>query len=150
MKDIVNQRLVHLATAQECISDVTKIIEKWDDSQASLEKNAFDTMNISDTILNLSKEGTKLVDQLQRYFLTGMVEAGEEDIKVVASLLKDIQGMFDKIMDHSFCSSETAHILEAEIANQREVGEKMKQQVSKVMNNIDTAAACEEFLFAEF
>ena len=149
MKEIANQRLVHLATAQECIFDVLKKIEKWESSQSVLEKNAFDTMNMSDTILNLSKEGTKLVEQLQEYFLTVMAEAREEDIKFVASRLSDILGMFDKILDHSFCSNETAHILEAEVADQREIGECMKEQVCKVIDHIDASAACEEFLFAE-
>lgn len=150
MKDIANQRLVHLATAQESIFDVTKLIEKWEESQTVLERNAFDTMNMSDTILNLSKEGTKLVERLQEYFLTGMADAREEDIKLVASLLKEIQGMFDAIVDYAFCSNETAHILENEVAEQREIGDDMKTNVCKVMDLIDTCAACEEFLFAEF
>ncbi|MDF2908043.1 MAG: hypothetical protein K0R34_3364 [Herbinix sp.] len=150
MKDIANQRLVHLATAQESIFDVTKLIEQWEESQTVLEKNAFDTMNMSDTILNLSKEGTKLVERLQVYFLTGMADAREEDIKFVASLLKEIQGMFDRIVDHSFCANETAHILENEVASQREIGDGMKSNVCKVMDQIDSCAACEEFLFAEF
>ncbi|MBP1755472.1 MAG: hypothetical protein H6Q59_1870 [Firmicutes bacterium] len=150
MKEIGDQRLVHLATAQECMFDVTKKIEQWESSQLVLEKNAFDTMNMSDTILNLSKEGTQLVEQLQEYFLIGMAEAREEEIKLVASLLLDIQGMFDRIVDHSFCANETAHILEAEVAEQREIGEGMKDRVGMVIDNIDAAAACEEFLFAEF
>jgi methyl-accepting chemotaxis protein len=150
MKDLANQRLVHLATAQESIFEVTKLIEKWEQSQLVLEKNAFDTMNMSDTILNLSKEGTKLVERLQEYFLTGMADSREEDIRLVASLLEEIQGMFDRIVDHSFCANETAHILETEAAKQQEIGEDMKTQFSKVMDQIDTCAACDEFLFAEF
>lgn len=150
MKDIANQRLVHLATAQESIFDMTSKIEQWEHSQVVLEKNAFDTMNMSDTILKLSKEGTNLVEQLQEYFLTGMADARDEDIKYVASLLHEIQGMFSKILDHSFCANETVHILEKEIAEQREIGENMKNQICKVTDNIDSVAACEEFLFAEF
>ena len=150
MKDIANQRLVYLATAQESIFDVTALIEKWEHSQAVLEKNAFDAMNLSDTILNLSKEGNKLVQRLQEYFLTGMADAREEDIRFVASLLQEIQGMFDRIVDHSFCANETAHILENEIATQREIGDDMKSRVCKVIDHIDSCAACEEFLFAEF
>jgi methyl-accepting chemotaxis protein len=150
MKDLANQRLVHLATAQESIFEVTKLIEKWEQSQLVLEKNAFDTMNMSDTILNLSKEGTKLVERLQEYFLTGMADSREEDIKLVASLLQEIQGMFDRILDHSFCANETAHILEAEAAKQQEIGEDMKTEFCRVMDQIDACAACDEFLFAEF
>ena len=150
MKEIANQRLVQLATAQENIFDVTALIEKWEQSQAVLEKNAFDTMNMNDTILNLSKEGTKLVERLQEYFLTGMEDAREEDIKLVASLLQEIQWMFDRIVDHSFCANETAHILENEVATQREIGDDMKTQVYKLLGNIDSCAACEELLYAEF
>jgi len=150
MKDIANQRLIYLATAQESIFDVTKLIENWEQSQSILEKNAFDTMNLSDTVLNLSKEGTKLVERLQEHFLTGMKDAREDEIKLVASLLQEILGMFDRIVDHSFCANETAHILENEIAKQQEIGEDMKTQVCKVIDNIDSCAACEEFLFAEF
>jgi uncharacterized protein YoaH (UPF0181 family) len=105
---------------------------------------------MSDTILNLSKEGTKLVERLQEYFLTGMADSREEDIKLVASLLQEIQGMFDRIVDHSFCANETAHILETEVAKQQEIGEDMKTQFCRVMDQIDTCAACDEFLFAEF
>jgi dsDNA-specific endonuclease/ATPase MutS2 len=149
MMDIANQRLVHLATAQESIYDVTKMIEQWEQSQAELEKNAFDTMNMSDSILNLSKEGKKIVERLQEYFLTPMAETGEEDASLVAMLLQDVQGMFDRIVDHSFCANETAHILENEVAKQREIGEDMKKQVCRVIDEIDSCAACEEFLFAE-
>ncbi len=149
MKDIANQRLVYLATAQESIFDVTKMIEKWEQSQLVLEKNAFDTMNMSDTILNLSKEGTKLVKRLQEYFMTGLSESKEEDIKLVAFLLQEIQGMFDRIVDHSACANETAHIIENEVAVQREIGDSMKTEVCKVIDHIDSCAACEEFLFAE-
>ena len=147
--DITNQRLVHMATAQESILIMTRRIEQWEQSQAVLEKNAFDTMNMSDTILNLSKEGTKLVQRLQEYFLTAMADAGEEDTERVASLLQEIQGMFGLIVDHSFCFNETAHILENEVAEQREIGEDMKQQVNKIADQIDACAACEELLYAE-
>ncbi len=150
MKDIANQRLVYLATAQESIFDVTKMIEKWEQSQLVLEKNTFDSMNMSDTILNLSKEGTKLVKRLQEYFMTGLSETKEEEIKLVAFLLQEIQGLFDRIVDHSTCANETAHIIENEVAVQREIGDSMKGQVCKVIDHIDSCAACEEFLFAEF
>jgi uncharacterized protein YoaH (UPF0181 family) len=149
MKDLANQRLVHLATAQESIFEVTKLIERWEQSQLVLEKNAFDTMNMSDTILNLSKEGTKLVERLQEYFLTGMADSREEDIKLVASLLEEIQLMFDRIVDISICANETAHILENEAAKQQEIGEDMRTQFCRVVDDIDSVVACEEFLFAE-
>lgn len=147
--DITNERLIHMATAQESIMTMTRRIEQWEKSQAVLEKNAFDTMNMSDTILNLSKEGTKIVEKLQEYFLSGMADAREEEIKLVASLLREVQGMFDRIVDHSFCANETAHILEKEVAEQREIGEDMKLQVDTIIDQIDACAACEELLFAE-
>ncbi len=150
MKELSNQRLVHLATAQESILEVTKLIEKWEQSQLVLEKNAFDTINMSDTVLNLSKEGTKLVERLQEYFQIGMNKAREEDIKLVASLLQEIQGMFDHIVDHCVCANETAHNLENEVAKQQEIGEEMKTRVCRVVDDIDSVVACEEFLFAEF
>ncbi len=150
MKDIANQRLVHLATAQESIFDVTKLIEKWEQSQAILEKNAFDTMNMSDMVLNLSKEGTKIAERLQEHFLIGMTDAKEEEIKLVASLLQEILVMFDRIVDYSVCANETAHILDNEVASQQKIGDDMKTQVCRVIDHIDSCAACEELLFAEF
>ncbi len=149
MKDISKQRLIYLATAQESIFDLTKYIEQWERTQSVLEKNAFDTMNINDKILKLSKEGSKLVERLQENVLAGAKASREEDIKTVAALLQELEETLKRIEEHTCCTNETVHILENEVVKQQEIGEAMKSQVCKVTDNIDSAVACEEFLFTE-
>lgn len=148
MKDLANERLVYLATAQESLFSMTDKMEQWEHSQLILEKNSYDTMNISDKILNLSEAGNKIACQLQGYYLAG-IPAGAEDLKQVADMLHDIQNIFNQILDHSRCANETAHILEKEAAEQMELVDQMKGLVCRTMGQIDSAAACDEFLLAE-
>jgi len=47
-----------------CIHNMSTIMEQLDSSQLTVEKNAFDAINSSDTALNLVKEGILCVDEL--------------------------------------------------------------------------------------
>lgn len=149
MKDLANERLVYLATAQESLFGMTDRMEQWEHSQLILEKNSFDTMNISDKILSLSEAGSGLACQLQEHYLAGM-PTGSEDLRRTAEMLHDIQNIFSQILDHSRCANETAHILEKEVAGQMELVDSMKGLVCRAMGQIDSVAACDEFLLAEF
>jgi methyl-accepting chemotaxis protein len=56
-----NQFMNHL---EGCIQNMSTIMEQLDSSQLTVEKNAFDAINSSDTSLNLVKEGIQCVDEL--------------------------------------------------------------------------------------
>jgi len=57
LKQIMNQ-------LDGCIHNMSTIMEQLDSSQLTVEKNAFDAINSSDTALNLVKEGIQCVDEL--------------------------------------------------------------------------------------
>ncbi len=148
MKDLTNERLMCLAATQESLFCMGDKMERWQSSQLILEKNSYDVMNISDKILNLSAAGNKLVEGLQEYYLT-KIPAEEEEIKPVTEILYELQKTFDQILEHSQCANETAHILEKETAEQMELVDCMQGLVCRVMDQIDSVVACEEFLLAE-
>jgi hypothetical protein len=47
---MTSERLLLLATAQEYMTDVADKMDKWDNSQLTVEKSAFEAMNVSDHI----------------------------------------------------------------------------------------------------
>lgn len=149
MKDMISERILQLATAQECMIDVAISIDQWEQSQLMLEKSAFETMNTADTILNLSKEGNLLVDKLQDRFFAGMKHVDTENAKEVRDLLDNIQKLFHLVLEKAQSANETAHNLEIEVATQREIGENMQQSVNCINESVEAAVACAEFILAE-
>jgi methyl-accepting chemotaxis protein len=79
---------------EECIQNMTTIIKKLDTSQLTVEKNAFDAINSSDTSLNLVKEGIDCVDELLGKIktLNSTVENSSKNIIQMESLSKMIAG----------------------------------------------------------
>ncbi len=90
-------------------NDMTKnmleIVERLDDSQLKLEKNAFDVINSSDTSLNLVKEGIgavnnliKKIEQLNEEIKLSRenVEHMKEVSEVIAGFAKVISGIANK------------------------------------------------------
>lgn len=53
-----------LSYLPDCIHNITAIMDQLDSSQLSVEKDAFDAINSSDTSLNLVKEGIQSIDEL--------------------------------------------------------------------------------------
>ncbi len=146
MKDMINERLILLATAQESMTDVT---EQWDGSQLIVEKSTFETMNVSDKILNLSKEGNCLIKRIQECYHGNLVGANPDEAKKIAVLLKEVQGLFHNILENAAASNEISHNLEREVASQRDIKDDIKTAVGQISVSIDSAVACAEFMLAE-
>jgi hypothetical protein len=150
MKDMMKEKVVILAKAQQSMADITDRFEEWDNSQLIVEKSAFTAMNVSDTILNLSKEGNCLVETLRNYYGERHIGAEAEDIRKITALLKDVQGLFHDILVNANEANDTAHDLEIEIARQSAIEEGIKMSIDLVNEGLDSAAACAEFMLAEF
>jgi hypothetical protein len=149
MKDMINERLILLATAQECMNDVSDAMERWDSSQLILEKSAFESMNVTDKVLNLSKEGNQLVNRLQSSYRDILAGTKAEDVQKITVMLDEVQGLFKNILETSIAGNEISHNIEKETALQKEIEEGLKGCVNKVSESLDSAVACAEFMLAE-
>jgi hypothetical protein len=149
MKDMINDRLLQLAAAQNSVIDLSICIDQWEQSQLMLEKSAFEAMNTADKILNLSKEGFSLVDQLQNHFLKGMEHIHSEQLEQVRTLFGNLHALYQQILENAHLANETAHDFEVEVATQREIGENMLKSVSCIGESVEAALACAEFIIAD-
>jgi hypothetical protein len=149
MEDCINERLKLLAAAQESMIKIADFMEQWEKSQTALEKCTFDSMNISDEALNLSREGNRLILKLTDSFNLIPDHSGNKDAQAMISVLKDACNMFRSILEATRTASEIAHNLEQEVANQREIAEHMKDNVNVIEKNVNQTVACAEFLFAD-
>jgi hypothetical protein len=149
MKDINSERLILLATAQECMTDLADMIDQWDKSQLIVEKSTFETMNVSDKILNLSKEGNRLVEKIHDTYRGSLTSLNSIETQKVNSFLEEVQGIFYNILENALTANEISHNLEEEVAVQREIEEGIKQSCRLVGESIDTAVACAELMIAE-
>jgi hypothetical protein len=149
MKDMINEKILQLAAAQESMVNVAISIDQWEQSQLMLEKSAFETMNTADTMLNLSKQGNIFVDELYDHVYTGMKHVDSEKAEQVRVLIGDLHKLFHQFLEKAESANETAHDLEVEVATQREIGENMQKSISSISETIDAAVACAEFILAE-
>ena len=151
MKDLISERLILLATAQESMMEMTDRMDQWGNSQLSLEKSAFDCLNISDKVLNLSKEGNLLVKKLQECCLAMMNNPNENTYKQnMKDVLAELHGVFSNITETSAYVNEISHQIEGEVAVQKEMEVVIKNTFNHVSESIDSALACAELMLAEF
>jgi hypothetical protein len=148
MKDMVNERLILLATAQECMTGVADMMDLWDKSQSIVEKSTFETMNVSDKILNLSKEGNRLIEKIQNSYRGSLASLNPDETQKVNIVLEKVQGLFDTILENASIANDISHNLENEVAIQREIEEGIRQSLSRVGESVDSAVACAEFVMA--
>jgi|GEM_PF-733379 hypothetical protein len=150
MKDLMKDRLINLANAQEFMADAADKMAKWDQSQLVMENSAFESLNLSDEVLNLSKNGSQMVGRLlecMQSMLENPCELEHEKVKVV---LEELISSFGRIDGASVNLNEISHRIEAEAAIQREIEEGIKKTLNEVAESIDSATACVEFLMSEF
>jgi len=149
MKDMISERLVLLSTAQERMTNMGDLIKRLDSSHLFIEKSAFDSMNVSDKILNLSREGNQKVEKLQKFFDEKLKTCNAKEIQKVMTQLQAIQFLFHNILTDAIQANEITHHLEAEVAFQREIGDTVINSIDEIKESIDSAAACAEFMLAE-
>lgn len=147
MKDLISERLKHLASAQECMMSVADIMEHWENRQSALEQRTFDIINISDTVLNLSKAGCKLDDRLSE--LHREISHNLSGTNEMTTIIVEAEEMFHKIWDASSTASELSHNLEQEVASQREMIESLKASLNEICHNVNSTVACTDMLLSE-
>ncbi len=149
MKDMMKDRLILLATAQEFMSEIDDKMNKWDQSQLFMEKSAFESLNLSDEVLKLSKEGNALVGRLLECCQGVVRNPGAMEQKKVMVVLEEIHEVFQKINDATTSMNEIAHNIEEEAAKQRVIEDGVKTTLIEVGSSIDTVAACAELMIAD-
>lgn len=147
MKEMISQKISQLGAAQESMVGVSDRIEQWEHSQLILEKSAFKAINTSDKILNLSMEGSTLIDKLYKELETMLGDIDNPEVH--APTLKELRQQFDHILNQAREANDIAHNLELEVALQREIGDGMKNNLSTVGESLDAAVACAEFILAD-
>lgn len=149
MKDMLNERLILLATAQESMLDVADMMNQWDKSQLATEKSAFDSMNVSDKVLNMSKEGSRIIERLQGCCSEISVGTSADKYLKMMTLLDEVRNLFCSITDASAAANDISHKIEGEVATQKVIEENIRGHLNQVMESIDSAVACAELMLAE-
>lgn len=149
MKNMIEDRLILLAQAQECMADVADQMAKWDKSQLAMEKSAFTSLNVSDKILNWSREGSLLVGRLLECCRSIMTNPSPEENKKMEVVLEEIHQVFLRISQASANVNEISHKIEGEAAVQKEIEEGIKASLVMVGESLDSAIACAEMVLAE-
>ena len=144
MGERANEHLRQLAQAQEGIFDVSEVLEKWEASRRKLEKTSFDSINISDKAMNLSKEGKKLAAELLSKYSQLAEKPDTDGIKDLEGLLEKTVMAFQRLREVALLSSDTAHSLEQEAAMQREIAESVAASIDLIGRSINQAVACAE------
>lgn len=150
MDNISNERLLLLANAQQTIKDLSNRMEQWKELQIQSEQYAFDAMNISDQVLNMSRDGKSLITTLQDCYHTPGNHQCSEDSNMFHKVMEDIDALFLLITKASYRVNEVAHKVEEVIAVQKEIGDNIKNNLEVIEESLDTAVACAEFMFSEF
>jgi uncharacterized protein YPO0396 len=149
MKDMVKDRLILLATAQEYMIEVADKLEQWENSQLVTEKYMFESMNETDKVLNLSREGSHLIKKMKDFCSEGNIgEASDQHLKL-ESQLQEFQNLFKNIMTSSAAANELSHRIESEAAEQKKMEEEIRNTLSQVSGSIESAVACAEIVLAE-
>lgn len=150
MKDILSERLLLLATTQEFMTTITDKMEQWSTSQLNTEKSAFDSMNMSDRVLNMSRDGKRLVELLRECCKECKVtsDSTTDEYLNMTLLLDDMKNLFQLITEASAEVNDISHRIEGEVAFQKEIGEGIKNNLILVGESIDSTIACAEFIMA--
>ncbi len=149
MEGNIDERLKLLASSQESMTKIADIIEQWEKSQAALEKCTFDSMNISDTALNLSKEGNRQILKLMDNRRMLEEQSDSEAAEAMNNLLTEAGSLFHNILETARTASEIAHNLEQKVAYQREITEHLKDSVDVIEKSLNQTVACADFLYAQ-
>lgn len=149
MRELINEKLKELASSKQHIDDITEIMTKWDSWQLSLEKTMFDSLNNSDRILNLSKEGRQLSSKLFDYCNSMDETSDNTALSEIKKIIEETKTVFSKLVITSKEASELSHKMEEGITFQRQASDEFIESVNQIKVNLDDAVACAEFLLTE-
>ncbi len=149
MRNELDEKLVVLAKAQECMIYVADTMERWDSSQFNVEKIAYESINLSDTMVNMSKEGCRLALVLQEYYNEISLGISADKYLKMTAFLEEIKSLFQSISEIAEVENEISHQMEEEIAGQRELQEDIKCNLCQIGESLDVSVASVEFVLSE-
>jgi hypothetical protein len=149
MTNMIKDRLIFLATAQECLADVTEKMDRLDEAQFVMENSAFEAMNVSDKVLNFSKDGSLLAGKLMECCSTVAINSCDEEKQKLISVLGEIHELFRNISAATVELNEISHRIEREAASQKEIQDDIKKAHASVKESLDSAVACAELVLTE-
>lgn len=144
----IQDSLILLASARESMVGTAEKIQEWDVTQDTIEKSAYESMNAADEVLNLSREGAQLVDQLLECCNTLMQIPGEEACQKTQIVLEELSRAFDRISKTSSAMNEVAHTIEQKVADQKEIEEDIKGSISTIEVKLNEVVANTEMYLA--
>ncbi len=145
----LDEKLLVLSNAQECMTYVADIMEQWDNSQLTVERIAYESINLSDSVLNMSREGCNLTRILEECSREVSIGASAEKYLKMTALLEEIQSLFQNITETTEVENEIYHQMEEVIANQRELQEDIKSKLLQIGESLDVSVASTELILSE-
>ncbi|MDF2512075.1 MAG: hypothetical protein K0S04_1941 [Herbinix sp.] len=149
MRNKLNEKLLVLANAQERMTYVSDIMEQWDNSQFNAEKIAYESINLADSVLNMSKEGYRLSLLLEECCKEMSMGTSADKYLRMTAFLEEIKSLFQNISEATTVENEICHQMEEEIANQRELQENIKSTLSQIGESLDVSVASTELILSE-
>ncbi len=140
----IEDDLILLSSIRESMADVTDKLKKWDATQTTIEQGAYESMNASDTVLNLSKVGSFLVDKLRECCNELVTNPGEESTKMIKNSLEELATTFTHITLASSIINDKAHTIEKNVADLKEIEEGATTSVHKMSETLDEVIASAE------
>lgn len=149
MKEEISDKLKLLAKSQEYLIEITEMMNQWNSSQLFLEKTMFDSLNNSDRVLNLSREGRQLSAKLLKCCNSLNEKADSNVINILKEVAEETEEIFTKLVSTSKKANEITHNLEEQINCQRQASDNIEDSVEYITESVDQAVACAEFLLSE-
>ncbi|HHV10520.1 MAG TPA: hypothetical protein GXX75_09620 [Clostridiales bacterium] len=149
MRNKLDEKLLILAKAQECMTYVADTMERWDNSQFNVEKIAYESINLTDMVMNMSKEGCRLALLLQEYYNESSLGASADKYLKMTAFLEEIKNLFQNISEIAAVENDISHQMEEEIAGQRELQEDIKCNLCQIGESLDLSVASAELILSE-
>ena len=149
MKDIIYEIIIELSSAQEALIRAGELMDKLCQSQNKIEKHSYEAMNMTDTVLNLTRQGKKLVSQFKEGGGHHCINSGDEDKCNLILLLEEINQLFGKITEAAAKDNELLHSIETVAADQCGMTQELKNTIGIVNGTVDHAVACAEMIMTK-
>ena len=120
-----------------------------ENSQLITEKIAYESLNTSDKVMNMTKEGYRLIELLQESCKDVAVGTSAEKYLKMMALLEEIKNLFHNINGAAVVISDISHKIEGEVATQKVIEEDIKDQLVHVSESLNLAVACAEMVMTE-
>ncbi len=149
MKDMIYERLIELSTAQEALIQAGELMDKLCRSQQKIEKHSYEAMNVTDTVLNLTKQGKQLVSKIRDEEGRYCGGSSEEEPCNLILLLEEINLLFNRIMEAAVTDNEILHAIEYTAADLCGTTNELNDTMSFVISSVDHAVACAEMIMTK-